>query len=742
MSPLSHAKYQHSTQLTYHPSRSFNPVIAATALLIAGVANAATVSQDDIKSLIAEARQNGVVPVQINLAMTSLQQIQNDLGGVKTAMANREAALVSELGAKTLNSGRWRNGVGQMGLYVNEDGLKILQGSSNAVSFTRGEKWHKNTNLDGSDGGLAKIETVLNKQGYVDVVVTTNVEGLQHHMTKNGVVTFSAPGKTQLDVSALVQPLLKRTPVGAVTFNANATATLNGAAFNPQVTMRLNREGVLALAASDSVRHMAPVGFKDTRPVQVDNDALARAQTDGKADVLITLRNPYAGGTQSVANFTSLKQSHKRAITDLLADRGVKSPLTQEVPEFGVFRVTLTSNELKALIQSNDPRLMAVELKKAMATPQLVTSTTTMNMPSAWNIGLRAAGQNIIVMDTGVQSNHLFFRNANGTSRVSLEACFGSSDTAYDKASKTYYSVQSVCPGGAGSVIGVPGAAAPVPNCSSVFSGYCNHGTHVAGIAAGRQNASLWNPYGSGVFQGVAPDANIIAVQIFSYDTKRKYTPVANNSDMIAAMQAIAGAMTIGTQNNPYVLNLSLGGGAYKSSCDSVSPSITNAIRTLVSNGVPVIAATGNDRGQSDYTDGNIGWPACIAGVIKVGATSNDGVGTTISSFTNLPDMSGFAGEAVYMVPGGDYGKYGNTYIWSSVPDFASSGANGNGMSYMAGTSQATPHVSGLYAVYKAAVPGTTVRGATAWLQQYAGIQLTPVCSGQNCQPYYRLRLP
>jgi subtilisin family serine protease len=243
-------------------------------------------------------------------------------------------------------------------------------------------------------------------------------------------------------------------------------------------------------------------------------------------------------------------------------------------------------------------------------------------------------------------------------------------------------------------------------------------------------------------FQGVAPDANIVAAQVFSYDQNRQFAPQAITADLVAAMQAVASAITPGTNDNPFVVNLSLGSGMYSSStsCNSVSLAFRTAVNTLLANGVPVVAATGNG-GNS----GKISWPACIDGVIKVGSTTNDGAGTTISSFTNRPDMAsgGFPNSDVFMVPGGQIVNGDVTsVVGSAVPDFSIQGANQDGVGGMAGTSQATPHVAGLYALYKSLIPTASVQEATAWFQEYAGFEMTPVCSSGACRPYYRIRLP
>ena len=62
---------------------------------------------------------------------------------------------------------------------------------------------------------------------------------------------------------------------------------------------------------------------------------------------------------------------------------------------------------------------------------------------------------------------------------------------------------QSTCPNGSDQQLG-PGAAAP---CSLED---CLHGTHVAGIAAGK------GPVAGASFSGVARGANLLAVQVFS----------------------------------------------------------------------------------------------------------------------------------------------------------------------------------------------------------------------------------
>src|SRR5207302_8189847 len=79
--------------------------------------------------------------------------------------------------------------------------------------------------------------------------------------------------------------------------------------------------------------------------------------------------------------------------------------------------------------------------------------------PDAWAQGFDGRGQTIAVVDTGVEANHPYLGG-----KVAEQAC---------------YSLGNACPNGTPEQVG-PGAAAP---CQAPE---CKHGTHVAGIAAGR----------------------------------------------------------------------------------------------------------------------------------------------------------------------------------------------------------------------------------------------------------------
>ena len=95
----------------------------------------------------------------------------------------------------------------------------------------------------------------------------------------------------------------------------------------------------------------------------------------------------------------------------------------------------------------------------------------------------------------------------------------------------------------------------------------CDHGTHVAGIAAGKSASR----------QGAAPRANIVAIQVFSrYEDSSSWTPCANVgtsspcvlSSSVNQLDALGYVLANAEQFNISTVNMSLGGGRSTTDCD------------------------------------------------------------------------------------------------------------------------------------------------------------------------------
>lgn len=130
------------------------------------------------------------------------------------------------------------------------------------------------------------------------------------------------------------------------------------------------------------------------------------------------------------------------------------------------------------------------------------------------------------------------------------------------------------------------------------------HGTACAGIAAGDLGST------GDYIGGVAYNAKLYALKICPDDSSS-----ASTDNMIAAWDWCVTHKDDDPQNPIMVISTSFGGDRFFSSCDSVSPGMTQAATNAVSAGITLLASSGNDG----FCD-SMCWPACISNVISVGA--------------------------------------------------------------------------------------------------------------------------
>ncbi len=192
----------------------------------------------------------------------------------------------------------------------------------------------------------------------------------------------------------------------------------------------------------------------------------------------------------------------------------------------------------------------------------------------------------------------------------------------------------------------------------------CNgHGTHVAGTIGGSAH-------------GIAKSVTLHSVRVFGCSGS------GNTSDVIAGVNWVTANRT-----SPAVVNMSLGG--------SSSPALNSAVTNSINSGITYVVAAGNDNGADacNYS------PSGANQVISVGATdSND----ARASYSNV-------GRCVHLFAPGS----GVTSNWYTS-DTATQVLNG--------TSMATPHVTGVAALYLQTNPSaswSTVYKAVAGMVTY-----------------------
>ena len=368
-------------------------------------------------------------------------------------------------------------------------------------------------------------------------------------------------------------------------------------------------------------------------------------ERDGNARVIVRLKTAFALRSEPGLDVAAV-QRQRSEIARVQRDAGsrITGTASRTIRTFSSLPFVAMNLDAAGLarLTSQDSPVDSIYPDRVLR-PLLVDSTYQIEADLAHAAGMDGAGSTVVVIDTGAEKSHPFL-----SGKVVHEACFATNDSGR----------KGACPNGRTSQVG-NGAGEP---CTfDPLS--CHHGTHVSGIVLG-SNATM---------TGVAPGATLIPIQVFhklGFCSPLTACADASVSDVVAALEHV---YDIRNDFPIAAVNMSLGGGLYNDVCDADYPLMTAAIDNLKSVGIATIAAAGNNGDP-----GNITTPACISSAISVGAVDEQ---------DNVAYFSNGATQVDLLAPGTD--------IDSSVP--------GGGYSPADGTSMATPHVAGAWAIMRQA---------------------------------------
>ncbi len=282
------------------------------------------------------------------------------------------------------------------------------------------------------------------------------------------------------------------------------------------------------------------------------------------------------------------------------------------------------------------------------------------NAPEAWNAGYQGAGATVFILDSGIDAEH-----PDLSPNLNTSLC------------KSFV---------------------PMEDWNIQPGFYFNHGTHVAGIIAARDNVATG--LDTGVI-GVAPKAQIVAVKVLSeYNGSGRFSWI--NEGIIYA-----------ADNGANVINMSLGvvinkNGFYYDEDGNLigkdSPkliqelkhAVQRAINYAYKKGVTIVVAAGNDYMNGDGNGSAIAFQGDFNNVITVSATAP--LDWAYDRSTNLDLIASYSNTGRSLVhiaaPGGDFDSEQALWYYDMVISTIS-----NGWGYAAGTSMAAPHVAGVAAL-------------------------------------------
>jgi len=211
------------------------------------------------------------------------------------------------------------------------------------------------------------------------------------------------------------------------------------------------------------------------------------------------------------------------------------------------------------------------------------------------------------------------------------------------------------------------------------FDGY-GHGTHCTGTALGNISIENHKRY------GIAYEANIFIGKVLADNGNGSTSTILDGIDWALEKKCQVISMSLGSPvgigENPSAIFEHIG-------------------RKALEQGTLIVASSGNDSQRPDYLPRPVSSPANVESIMAISALNED---LMVANFSNAGLNAGDGGKVDISAPG--------VNVFSA---YSKNSKEGVLYKQMSGTSMATPHVSGIVALYFEAFP--TLTPAEIWLK-------------------------
>lgn len=352
-----------------------------------------------------------------------------------------------------------------------------------------------------------------------------------------------------------------------------------------------------SMAAKDSrleelegvLNNKEQVNMKPEKPVKLE--ILPEHQFDENEDVRVIIQlkeKPAISYVEGIEKYTSLSETKRASLESniLNTQRAVEYDLSNKGIKLNVEnRMTVAANAFSAIVKGSEIEKIRVneEVENVFIsneyerpeTPQMVTSHDMIGSNYTWDtLGYKGEGMVVAIVDTGIDPSHKDMKISDGV-EVKLTKDFVDSTKTVESLPGTYRTKK------------VPyGYNYYDKNEIILDTSIRSHGMHVAGTVGA-----------NGEIKGVAPEAQLLAMKVFSRDPDFPST----YDDIY--MKAIDDAIKLGVD----VINMSLGSpsGFYQP-----NGAIDKMITEARAHGVVFSISAGNEAHSTDGAPNGHGYPS------------------------------------------------------------------------------------------------------------------------------------